>query len=290
MDCSRKSHYWTIKEQDMTLPKDVTLIESGKPGPVLAIFAGVHGNEKAGVYALQELLPTLSVTKGKIYVVMANPLAIKQNVRMLTKNLNRCFYVGNDGIDQEDVRARELMRLLDECDALLDLHMFYDEVGQPFVICEDNAVSIAQRFDVGIISTNWTDVEPGGTDGYMYLQGKIGICVECGPIAKAEQYVSFAKNTIYQFLKSYDMTDEAVEYSASQKRVIRAEKTVLKSNETFVLQPNLRNFQRLKPGQLLAEKHGKQYRAGKNQCIIFPHYQARIGEEAYIIGTEITTD
>src|SRR5690606_13665355 len=113
----------------------------------------------------------------------------------------------------EDIRARELMSILDESDELLDLHMFYDEAGQPFVICEDNSVAIAKRFDVDIISTKWTVVEPGGTDGYMYLQGKVGICVECGPIAKAEQYVPFAKQTVYQFLKSYDMTDEEVAYS-----------------------------------------------------------------------------
>lgn len=272
----------------MNLPKEVTLINSGIPGPAVAVFAGVHGNERAGVYALQELLPTLQVTRGRLYVVFANPLAIEQNVRMLSKNLNRCFYAENYGTDPEDNRARELMRVLDKCDALLDLHMFYDEDGLPFVICEDNAVEIAKKMDVDIVSTNWTEMEPGGADGYMYLQGKVGICVECGPIAKAEEYVDFTKRTIFQFLRYFDMVNEAIKFSTTQKRVIRANKAVLKSDESFVLQPGLRNFQLLQPNQLLAKDSNGQYRAEKNQCIIFPHYQARINEEAYIIGTELS--
>src|SRR6185369_17926132 len=119
---------------------EVIELSSGKPGPSLAILAGVHGNELAGVYALQELLPTLKPTRGKVYVAFANPPAIEANTRMLNKNLNRCFVADNHGTTPEDERARELMKMLDKCDALLDLHMFYDDDGVPFVICEDNAL------------------------------------------------------------------------------------------------------------------------------------------------------
>lgn len=274
----------------MKLPKDVTQIDGANPGPTVAIFAGVHGNEKAGVYALRELLPTLQITKGKLYVVFANPPAIEQDVRMLAKNLNRCFTVENTGTTYEDVRARELMKMLDQCDALLDLHMFYDKVGQPFVICEDDAVPIARNFDVEIISTNWTEVEPGGTDGYMYAKGKIGICVECGPISKSREYTAFAKRTVYQFLKYYNMTDQDVTYSDIQKRVIKAEKVVFKTDDSFALEPGLKNFQRLKTNQLIAQSSQTKFRSGVNECIIFPHYGARIGEEAYILGKELTNN
>jgi CheY-like chemotaxis protein len=121
------------------ITNNIVTITGSQPGPVVAIFAGVHGNERAGVYALQRLIPDLKITKGTVHFAFANPPAIEANVRMVTKNLNRCFYAGNDGTDAEDIRARELMQVLDGCDALLDLHMFYDKKNKPFVICEDNA-------------------------------------------------------------------------------------------------------------------------------------------------------
>lgn len=258
---------------------------SNKAGPTLAIFAGTHGNERAGVYALEKLLPTLQPTQGTLYLAFANPPAIAANVRMVTKNMNRCFLVGSQGSTYEDKRARELMRVLDKCDALLDLHMFYDS-GEPFAICEDNALPIAQLFDVSIISTNWNQIEPGAADGYMYDQGKIGICVECGPIPEAEEYVDFAATTIFQFLQYFDMSPSEVQNSKSSKRHIVAKKAVHKKSSTFQLQPGLKNFQNLQEHQLIAVDESEQYYAQKNECIIFPHYGARVKEEAYILGEE----
>lgn len=268
------------------IDEKIIQIKSNKPGPTLAIFAGVHGNETAGVFALQELLPKLTLTKGSLFIAFANPPAIEADVRMITKNLNRCFLKENDGTDYEDARARELMKVLDGCDALLDLHMFYDEDGLPFVICEPSALELAKIFDVDIISTNWTEVEPGGTDGYMFTNGKIGICVECGPIAKATEYTEFAKRTIYQFLSYFDMTDKKPTDSSKLKRIIRADKAVYKTSADFHLLPNFKNFERLNEGQTIAREHDQTFTAKAGDCIIFPHYSARVGEEAYILGTE----
>ncbi len=266
---------------------EVVEIKGSIPGPTLAIFAGVHGNETAGVFALQKLIPTLEITKGMLFLVFANPPAIEANVRMVDKNLNRCFAKDNQGTSFEDTRARELMQILDKCDALLDLHMFYDDDGLPFVICENNALDLAQKFDVDIISTNWTEVEPGGTDGYMYVSSKVGICIECGPISKAYEYTDFAIKTIYQFLKYFEMTNDDIDYSTGQKRIIQASKAIYKSSDAFVLKPGFRNFDRLKNGQLIASDNTQKHFAEPGDCIIFPHYAARIGEEAYIIGKEL---
>jgi succinylglutamate desuccinylase len=261
-------------------------IDSSKAGPTLAVFAGAHGNELAGVYALLELIPRLKVTRGKLLLAFANPPAIEANVRMINKNLNRCYLPNNDGITPEDSRARELMKVLDKSDALLDLHMFYDDAGLPFAICEDNALDLADKFEVDIISTNWDPVEPGASDWYMFKQNKIGVCVECGPISKAKEYKEYATKCIYQFLKYFDMTDQPVEFSSKAKRIIVAQRAIHKPSTTFQLEKNLHNFDRLKPGQVIATDGGKQYIAKDGECIIFPHYKARIGEEAYIIAIE----
>jgi succinylglutamate desuccinylase len=262
-------------------------LNSTQPGPTLAVFAGVHGNEMAGVLALEALLPTLDITKGKLYIAFANPPAIAGGVRMVNKNLNRCFVSGNNGSEPEDVRARELMAVLDGCDALLDIHMFYDDNGIPFVICEPDALDLANKFDVGIISTNWTDTEPGATDGYMHVQGKIGICIECGPISKAAEYKNFAIKTIYQFLRYYDMTNEEVVFSTQPKRIIAAQRSIYKTAESFQLAKGFHNFDKLAASQTIAVDANQTYVARAKECIIFPHYGARVGEEAYIIGKDL---
>ena len=55
--------------------------EGSKDGKTLTIFAGVHGNEKVGINVLEKLINTLEVSVGKVYLVFANPSAIKKNVR-----------------------------------------------------------------------------------------------------------------------------------------------------------------------------------------------------------------
>lgn len=268
------------------ISSEIFEIIGAEDGPVVAIFAGMHGDELAGVLALKKLLPNLTVTKGRAYIAFANPPAIQMGVRMINKNLNRCFFAGNQGAMPEDKRARELMAVLDTCDALLDLHMFYDDNGVPFAICEDNAVDLVSKFDLDIISTNWSHTEPGAADGYMYMNGKIGICVECGPISKAADYTGFATQTIYQFLRHFGMTDKPITFSTKPKRIIKAEKTIYKTSERFVLKGGLGNFDALQPGQVIATESGKQYVAKARECVIFPHYKARVGEEACIIGAE----
>lgn len=266
-------------------PTNILTIKGDKPGPTVAVFAGMHGNEKAGVYALHELLPTLAIHRGTLHIAFGNPPAIDANVRMLEKNLNRCFYKDNTGTSAEDVRARQLMAVLDTCDALLDLHMFYDDAGEPFIICEDNALDIAKLFDITIVSTNWTATEPGATDGYMYEQGKIGICVECGPISKSREYAPFAKEITLQFLQHFGMVSGAATTKKLNNQInIVAYKTVHKTSESFTLLPGFRNFQALQAGQCIASDKHTNYYAQEGDYIIFPHYKARVGEEAYIVG------
>src|SRR6202158_1107507 len=54
----------------------VIRIESGKPGPVLGITAGTHGNEPAGISVFHHLLNELDIEKtliaGTLYLVVNN--------------------------------------------------------------------------------------------------------------------------------------------------------------------------------------------------------------------------
>ena len=87
-------------------PPNITKITSKAPGPTLAVITGIHGNELTGPLAIESILPTLHITKGNLYMVLANPSALKVQKRQVNKNLNRCFYPNNTGSDYEDQSAR----------------------------------------------------------------------------------------------------------------------------------------------------------------------------------------
>ncbi len=78
---------------------------SENPGKIIAIFCGVHGNERAGIIAAEKALQELVITAGTVYFVFANPRAIEIGKRFVEKNLNRCFYHGQSGDANRDWRV-----------------------------------------------------------------------------------------------------------------------------------------------------------------------------------------
>ena len=60
-------------------------IKGKQPGATIVFFAGIHGNEFAGVNALNEVLPTLNSDEicGEIIGVYGNIKALKENKRFI---------------------------------------------------------------------------------------------------------------------------------------------------------------------------------------------------------------
>lgn len=259
------------------------LVKGDAPGPRVAIFAGIHGNEQAGILALQELKDTLKLKSGEVYLVVANAPAVAARVRAVNKNLNRCFSFDNQGNTYEDERARDLMKLLDSCEALLDLHAFKDTEGEPFVICEQPGLDLASYLDAKIISTGWVKEEPGTADGYMSANGKIGICLECGPTAQTTHYKAFAVENSLSFLAYFGLIEKPLRKTSGQV-ILQAYKVILKPRGNFWLDPTLKNFQPLQVGQCYAISDKLQYIAQAGDCIIFPDANCPVGAEACIIG------
>lgn len=271
----------------MNVPKQsIILIDSKISGPTLAIIAGVHGNELTGPLAMNSILPKLKITKGMLYIIFANPLALKSGVRQINKNLNRCFYADNNGNTYEDVRAREIMNIMDKCDAMLDLHAFNEPTGDPFIMTEPEGLELAKIFDVKIISTNWTQAEPDTTDGYMHKIGKIGLCLECGPIPEYEQFVGFAQKSITQFLSYYNILRKKYEFSNSTKRIIKAKYSVLRTTEKVVFSKQFKSFDKLDSSEVFCKQGQSSYVANTNECIIFPRPLAQPGSELFVVGEE----
>ncbi|QSW99069.1 succinylglutamate desuccinylase/aspartoacylase domain-containing protein [Haloterrigena alkaliphila] len=85
-------------------PLDVTLRGPGEPE--VLVIAGVHGDERSGIRAVERLREAdLDLQRGVAFV-LANPAAIEAGERYLDSDLNRVFPGDPDGDREERIAAR----------------------------------------------------------------------------------------------------------------------------------------------------------------------------------------
>lgn len=265
----------------------VTKIDSGKPGKTVAIFGGVHGNEKAGILTVDFLIKNLKIKRGVVYLVHANPRAIKQNIRFSEKNLNRCFVKREKSEFYEEFLADELMMILDGCDALLDLHAYRDDSDRDitFAFTADNGLELASKMHISKVITNIDDFEKGGSDGYMYNNGKIGICVELGSLRHTEKFKDLGIKTSYQFLQYFDLIDEQVPFDSVPQDIMEMHYMHKKQTEDFKFTKEYLSFDKISAGEIIA--HDKdQITMDVDGYIIFPSTKDPIGVEAFLFAKE----
>ncbi|MEK7518876.1 MAG: succinylglutamate desuccinylase/aspartoacylase family protein, partial [Patescibacteria group bacterium] len=264
-----------------TLPNNVFVKRGTQDGPTLAVVAGVHGNERVGVMALQALWPTLEIVKGTVYAMYANPEAIAKNVRFIEKNLNRCFMHGNVSTTLEERRAQELLPIFDTCDAVLDLHATNSVKTTPFLITEQPSMDLARALDFPIISTGWNEAEGGAVDGYVYERGKIAVTTELGSVKTPELYLDLAKQSILTFLRYYGCIEGDVPTPTQTPKYVHIVRSVLKQTNALSFAKDFADFEALPEGDVFAKDGDTEYRAGKGECIIFPRPEKEIGGEAF---------
>ncbi len=263
-----------------------TIIRGKNAGPRLAIFAGIHGNETIGVRAFEKLLPNISIDIGEVNFVIANPLAIEKGKRQVNANMNRIFK-DKTGDTLEHERVSQLKNILDQVDALLDIHAFNDLEGEPFIICRPDLYDLAAKLPFKIVSSGWNKTHPGSTDWYMETLGKPGLGIECGSVHKTEEYVHLAISAIYGFLKYFGCINEIpIEYQFEIPKQIFVEvkEQIIKKTDAFKFAREFHNFGELKEGELIATDGDIQYFAKEGQFVLFPREDKPIGGEVFLIG------
>ena len=110
-----------------------------RPGPKLIVLGAVHGNERCGTHAIEDIMQAidgqeLTIARGQVtFVPITNPLAYRNNTRNGERNLNRHFAATDNPQAFEDHVIGWLGPLLLDHDVLLDLHSFAAE-GEPFAL------------------------------------------------------------------------------------------------------------------------------------------------------------
>jgi len=262
----------------------LTIVDSKKPGPIITIMAGTHGDEICGVKAFKKVIPNLKLKKGKIYFILGNLKAIKLNQRQYQTNLNR-LYKDDSLIDlktkqtYEYKRSREIMPYLNDSIALLDIHSAMDKDSIPFAICEKPFFKIAEQLPVKIISSGFTKMEPGGSEGYMFQNNKIGVCIECGNHI-SDLSDQNAIDAIYTFIANFNMIDKP----APQKVNVDF---IYKTKINFKPINYFKDFEPIKKGNIIGYDGSKKVIAKSNGFILFVVSRRTSNKEAFLLGKYI---
>lgn len=253
-------------------------------GPQSLVVVGVHGNEVCGVQAAESIFPTLSIDRGRVWLVCGNPRAVTKNVRFTETNLNRMFKSRPTVAEQESYeyyRAQYLKRYLQRADALLDVHASMTPHSRRFVICERNSDSIVRKLPVGLVVNGFDTVEPGGTDYYANLVGTQGICVECGFLGDPKS-TKVAEESIMAFLRVQGHVSGKVR-SRSQRR-IQMHDLYYARNADCVLARKFKDFEQIVAGTLIAHDGGEPVRTSKDSIILFAYDAKKAGDEVFLLG------
>jgi len=180
----------------------VHVFQSDVAGPTALIQGGIHGDEIAGVHALQEWLEQgVSIARGRLLVIpIMNPGAYRARERRAAGglDLNRCFPGDASAPERESRLARRFMDLVeDEQPALMatlheSIKRFHPDVpasfGQTLVYGVEpmppivGAVVDALNQDLESPYELWAShhypVSTSSTEVIVDRVGCIGICVE----------------------------------------------------------------------------------------------------------------
>lgn len=267
----------------------VLIVESSVAGPMSAIIVGVHGNEPCGPDALKKILPTLKLDAGTLYIILANPRALKEKVRFTEFNLNRAFkdtseYKASIKKTYEYKRAQYIKRILNNVEATLDLHSTKNK-SDPFIICEKNALSLVSNFPKRITRTvsGFAKVQPGATDDYMYRHGKIGITVECG-MHTDKRASNIAEQAIMTFLKNRGhIKDKKINTIKSNREHLTVKKLYI-TKTNFVLAKEQDDFVWIKKGYVIGFDGTKKIIAPYDSYLLFAHNCNNSDMEAFLLA------
>lgn len=96
-----------------------------KEYPKILIDGGIHGDEIAGVMAIDTVMKYINITRGTVvFVPKVNIQAVNKNTRQVNVDLNHVFPGNSDGSLYEERLAYDFMKFVEEIkpDVVINLH------------------------------------------------------------------------------------------------------------------------------------------------------------------------
>ena len=296
--------------------------DEGRKGPLVICFGAMHGNEKAGLKAIDLMLKMLEVEpitnedfvfNGRFIGVVGHLEASKLNKRFIKKDLNRLWEPeriqwlarqNRENLEAEDLEMYDLEVLITNeiqeykpvRTVILDLHTT-SASGGIYTIVPEHPLAI--KFALGIKAPVVLGFLEGlkGTTLHYFTSGNFpgeitSICFEAGQHEDPKS-VNRAIAAITNCLRFAGCVDEKhienrhiqilENYSETLPRLTRLlYRYGILPDEEFKMKPGFINFQRIKKGEYLADNQDGPIKSPYAGYILMPLYQDQ-GEDGFFI-------
>ncbi|HET7220725.1 MAG TPA: M14 family metallopeptidase [Vicinamibacterales bacterium] len=283
-------------DQGTTIP--ISVVHGARPGPVLALTAGVHGQEYAPVLALQRLVKAIdaqSLAGTVILVHVANmPSYLARTIYYSPadgKNLNRVFPGKEDGTLSERIAFAITREVIERATHVIDLHCgdgneslrpysYWITTGKPEVADGGKQMALAFGLDHIIVDRE----RPLDANASVYLsntaitRGKPALTIESGGLARTdEDAIAAIERGIAGVLRHLGMRADGPPPVAQPIWIERSE--VLRSGATGIFYPAVERGHTVAQGTLIGrvtDFHGTPVEEVRSPFA---------GEVLYVIGT-----
>ena len=285
-------------------------IEGSQKGPTVVFVAGLHGNEPAGIFALNEVINSLEAkdVKGNIYAISGNLVALKKGKRFIQNDLNRLWT--QDAIDalldetilqpdqkeQYEIYAilKELLKENPPPFYFIDIHTTSSKT-LPFITINDALINrkFSKQFPVPVVLGIEEYLE-GPLLTYLNKLGYVSLGFEAGQhddpkaITSAISFIKLALVNAGCLSKS-NLSNYSSHYNQLQAEANKINEVFevthlykLTNNEGFEMKPGFRSFQFVKKGRALANHKGQTIYAPISAQLFMPLYQAT-GKEGFFL-------
>jgi len=306
----------------MTLERIIGTYTGEEKGPMLIVFGGMHGNEPAGVNALQimfDMLEKEPITnpafefKGKLIGLRGNIRAMQAGKRFINKDLNRQWTPENvqriktaaiEDLDSEDLEIKENLEVIEKAVAdyqpeklvILDLHTTTAFGGIFSIPTQDpESVRIAVELHAPVIKGLLKGIK--GTSLHYFNNDNfepetVAVCFESG-----QHNEDLSTNRAIAALTNCMRTIGCVnskhienrhdsllqEYSKGLPKISDLIMVHdIQPNDNFIMAPGYKNFQKVAKGDILASDKKGEIVAVEDGLILMPLYQAQ-GDDGFFL-------
>lgn len=279
-------------------------------GPTVVFFAGIHGNETAGVFAINQVLKDLMPENinGTIYAISGNIKALRQNQRYIDEDLNRIWskelleeLKSKEHLNAEESEQIEIIQILDEIlhaesgpFYFIDFHTTSSKT-LPFITINDALINrnFSKLFPVPIVLGIEEYLE-GPLLSYINELGYLSLGFESGQHNEKEA-VSNCVSFIYLSLvfTSIMSVKNVIGYSCHYNQLKTQSKKLddiyeivylyrIQNGENFRMKDGFESFESVRKSTVLATNNNHNITAKYSAKLFMPLYQSQ-GQEGFFI-------
>lgn len=281
----------------------------------LICIGGVHGNEPAGILAVQQFAKHIHsdqiILNGAVYGLVGNMEALRQAKRYIHSDLNRMWTDRNvhriAGELHHEAEEKELLELKHKIDdiihhhkrvVILDFHTMSAD-GTPFVCFPDHHANRQIAYQLPVTNIlNLTEMLRGTLLEYYGNQGIETICMEGGQHQEPSS-IRNIESVIWILAKLTGMLPvsehQRVERHWNQLntlcahyphfvRVVYRHEVI--DSQQFEMQPGYENLHKVRRGELLGHDIYGEITSELSGRIVLPKYQG-VGNDGYFLAKEI---